>query len=98
MHDNARPHVSEITNDFLASKLIKCIKQPPYSPDVNLLDRFFFPLCEIRRSRESFNNAEEVLNFIVACSSSLNIEILKHEYEKLIFTCKKIIDVDGNYI
>ena len=40
--DNARPHASRLTQGFLADSGVQIIKQSPYSPDLNLCDRFLF--------------------------------------------------------
>ena len=40
--DNARPHTAAATQHFMASRNVKLVKQSPYSPDLNLLDRFLF--------------------------------------------------------
>ena len=40
--DNARPHTAAATQHFLASRNVHLVKQSPYSPDLNLLDRFLF--------------------------------------------------------
>lgn len=42
MHDNAPPHRSRETFSFFEQSGIKLLKQPPYSPDFNLQDRFIF--------------------------------------------------------
>lgn len=49
MHDNARPHKANIITKFLKSNKIIAIKQPPYSLDLNLLDRFVFRNMETKR-------------------------------------------------
>ena len=38
-HDNARPHSACSTGQLFESKGIRLIKQAPYSPDLNILDR-----------------------------------------------------------
>ena len=37
MHDNARPHTTLMTRTFFENNGITLVKQPPYSPDMNLL-------------------------------------------------------------
>ena len=39
-HDNARPHVSQVTTQFFRAKQIVLSKQAPYSPDLNGCDRW----------------------------------------------------------
>lgn len=98
MHDNARPHCSNLTKSFLSTKSIQTLYQPPYSPDVNLLDRWFFPLCEMRRTKRYFSTPQEVHDYILECSASMTSDIMKHEYEKLSFHCKNVILHDGDYL
>ena len=47
IHDNARPHVSLQKQNFFWVKNVTLWKQPPYSPDFNLLDRWIFSYKEI---------------------------------------------------
>ena len=54
IHDNARPHISVKTNEFLQQKRVNLIKQPPYSPNFNLLDRWLFSLLESKRNHIDF--------------------------------------------
>ena len=42
MHDNARPHVAQVVKNWMREEGVTWIKQPPYSPDFNLMDRFIF--------------------------------------------------------
>ena len=42
MHDNARPHVTQIIKTWFNDQGIVLLLQPPYSSDVNLMDRFVF--------------------------------------------------------
>ena len=38
--DNARPHSAAATRDFLTRRGVPVVHQSPYSPDLNLCDRF----------------------------------------------------------
>ena len=40
VQDNARPHTSQYIMSFLQEKGINSLKQPAYSPDFNIVDRF----------------------------------------------------------
>ena len=42
IQDNARPHVSSTTLEYLQGNNVRLIKQPAYSPDCNLCDRRTF--------------------------------------------------------
>ena len=54
--DNARPHVSRETRDFIASKNAVLLPQAPYSPDTNICDRFIFPKLEMERYQMNITN------------------------------------------
>jgi len=56
MHDNARPHIATKVQDFLEKNGVTMIKQPPYSPDFNLLDRFVFRNYETFRKNIDFED------------------------------------------
>ncbi|KAL4494398.1 hypothetical protein ABPG72_019808 [Tetrahymena utriculariae] len=56
MHDNARPHISLNTKQILEDQVCRIIKQPAYSPDLNLQDRFTFRNFEIYRKNIYFEN------------------------------------------
>ncbi|QQP52570.1 Uncharacterized protein FKW44_004758 [Caligus rogercresseyi] len=42
MWDNALPHTATDTREFLTRRDVEPVKQSPYSPDLNLCDRFLF--------------------------------------------------------
>ena len=60
IHDNARPHVSRMVRDFLQQKRLKTIRQAPYSPDFNLLDRWLFNKLENMRAKQTFQTQDEL--------------------------------------
>ena len=53
-----------LTLQSLQQTFLMSIKQPPYSPDMNLLDRYVFRNLEFARRNKSFNNKEEVEHFL----------------------------------
>ena len=36
IHDNVRLHTSNLTQQYLLNKVVRLLKQPPYSPDCNM--------------------------------------------------------------
>ena len=58
--DNARPHTARLVPDFLQEKNITTIWQSPYSPDLNLCDRFLFLWLKNSLRGMMFNSVEEV--------------------------------------
>ena len=39
MHDNARPHIAGYTSDFLDGNGVSVLEHPPYSPDLNPIEK-----------------------------------------------------------
>lgn len=97
-HDNARPHVARVVQDWLAGQHVTLLKQPAYSPDTNLMDRYLFRNYETFRRGVNFNqtqdvdgNVEEYLNSVTNRQMSKELECLKAHLQK-------IIDADGDYL
>ncbi len=63
-HDNARPHVARIITQWFEERRITHVKQPAYSPDMNLLDRFIFRNLETCRNGRDFQNSQEVSEYL----------------------------------
>ena len=63
IQDNARPHVSAFTTNFMTEKNIRLLKQPPYSPDCNLCDSYVFPRLEAIR-KGNFQSRDEINLFL----------------------------------
>ena len=60
MLDNARPHSAHETQAFLVHRDIQPLKQPAYSPDLNLCDRFLFSKIKHRLQALDFEGNEDV--------------------------------------
>lgn len=96
-HDNARPHISQATNTYLKDKNCKLIKQSPYSPDLNLLDRMIFPLLEMRRSKITFGSKQELSDFLEENMSTLSRDVMHNAFEMFHSHCLKVVENDGDY-
>lgn len=99
MHDNARPHVAVMTQAFCEEHGIKLLRQPPYSPDMNLLDRFVFRNLEFDRRKKQFPNinslSEYIANFMKNKMTKLK---LSTEFEHLKNHLHEVIKKHGDYI
>ena len=97
-HDNARPHVSKETKTFLTRKKVKMLFQAPHSPDLNLCDRFLFPLLKKELRKNTYRNHLEVQNKVQDILKHLPRTFLEHELVKLINHCEQVINMNGEYI
>jgi len=59
--DNARPHVAKKTKEFLEHRGIQTLWQSPYSPDLNLCDRWLFDRLKREMKKITFQDADEVV-------------------------------------
>ena len=68
VQDSAPSHRSNLVQDFLEKTLkrrfVKCVEEPPSSPDVNPFDYFFWDLVKTKvyqsRAGEPFSSEEEL--------------------------------------
>ena len=97
MHDNARPHVAQIVKTWFNDQGIVLLPQPPYSPDVNLMDRFVFRNFEVFRTKV-LDSADEVRETISEFLSSLKANDFHSQFDHLKQDLLNIISNDGNYI
>ena len=97
MHDNARPHTAKITKEFLEQRNIKTLIHPPYSPDLNPIEKVW-AFMKNMVSYENYETIEELIDRIQASWKFIKIEqivnIIRHHCEKL----PKIIELNGEYI
>ena len=64
MHDNARPHIALMTRTYFENNGITLVKQLPYSPDMNFLDRYVFRNMEFDRRDQHFAIKNEVESYV----------------------------------
>jgi histone-lysine N-methyltransferase SETMAR len=97
-HDNARPHTSRQTAQFLASKNVTCLPQPAYSPDYNLLDRWVFTRLENSRRLRNFHDENEVFAHVTDMLRHLEKDDLTYQFFKLKSDLRDIIQLRGDYL
>ena len=80
MHDNARPHTCKLVQEFLQEKGVEMVKQPAWSPDFNLLDRYVFASLENARIRIDFHDKVDIGTFLTdhlntICSNQFSTQL-----------------------
>ena len=58
--DNARPRIAERTRSYMSAVGLTNIKQSPYSPELNLCDRFLFTRLQEHCRMQHYENSEEL--------------------------------------
>jgi histone-lysine N-methyltransferase SETMAR len=98
MHDNARPHTSAATREFMDRRKVTLVVQSPYSPDLNLCDRWLFK--EIKKILKSYsmNSAQDVFAAVLNVFHSIPLERFQQEIKKLEDHCHRVILGHGDYI
>lgn len=94
--DNARPHTAGITVDHIEGRNIRLLRQPPYSPDVNLCDRYLFPRLEA--IRDNFNSIEEIREFLNNELPNFTKQRMARALQNCMDHMQQIIDKEGAYI
>ena len=95
-HDNARPHSAAKTSQYLDGRNIRLIRQPPYSPDVNLCDRYIFP--QLEALAKPFVSSQQIKDFLEAELPKFTAQRMYKRLEDAIDHTKKIMEMNGNYI
>lgn len=98
IHDNARPHVARATQDYLNGTAVRVLKQPPYSPDCNLCDRYIFPRIEAIRGRNNFANKEELEQFLTEQMPLFTNQRMAKALAKMTEHLRLIVEQNGNYV
>lgn len=98
MHDNARPHRARVTEQFLDDSIVTKVRQPAYSPDLNLMDRYVFRNFENGRLRVDFESVNEIRNYLTQFLASLTEQKLYKEFNVLQTHCTNVIAAHGCYL
>ena len=77
---------------------LRLVYQSPYSPDLNLCDRFLFTrLKEVVRPVQC-DSKDEVVKAAQHCIQSQPEDYLIHEFHKILGHCKAVNRSEGDYV
>ena len=96
--DNASSHTSRETTAHLAKLKVQLVKQSPYSPDLNMCDRFLFRKIKSGMKLSSFNGPEDVETAVRRAFDRIPESELMRELEKLKTHCDGVIEQSGAYL
>jgi len=97
IQDNARPHVARNTIEHLEDRNIRLLRQPPYSPDCNICDRYIFPRLEASRMGD-FATRQDLEHFLTVELARFTQERMQKALGTLLEDLQKIIDANGVYL
>ena len=96
--DNAKPHSAVRTQTYLEQTGVKILVQSPYSPDLNMCDRFLFTRLQEHCRGIEYVDGNELHRDAQRFLRSLPEELLKHELNKLLQHCQAVIREGGAYV
>ena len=96
--DNARPHSAARTQTYLERTGVNILHQSPYSPDLNLCDRFLFTRLQEHCRKAEYADGKELYMDAKRYLMSLPESMLVHELDKLRQSCRAVIRAGGAYV
>jgi histone-lysine N-methyltransferase SETMAR len=96
--DNARPHVSEMTQQKIRELNWEILDHLPYSPDLATSDYHLFRSTQNHLNNKKFERFEEVNDAILAYFEPKPRSFYKARIEKLVTRWEMVIASNGNYI
>lgn len=96
--DNARPHTSRETTQFMEAKSIKTLYHAPYSPDLAPCDFFLFPRLKVLLAGQKFDTENELKVSVQGFLADLSKEGFLFVFEKWAERLDKCIRLEGNYV
>ena len=96
--DNARPHTAGAVKEFLEKRGVNTVWQAPYSPDLNMCDRWLFDRLKLELADDEYETHEEVEEAALRILRSIPQDEYEHQLEKLFSYCQAVIEAGGDYV
>ena len=96
--DNARLHAAGRTMAYLTNNGVNRLSQSPYSPDLNLCDRWLFTRLQEHCRKVQYLSGDEALDDVQRFLRGLPETTILREVEKLVEHCRAIINEAGGYV
>jgi len=97
LHDNARPHIAQITLQKLHELGYETLPHPAYSPDLSPTDYHFFKHLDNFLHEKVFHKQAAAENAFEEFISSRTSEFYRDGINKLVSCWQKCVDSDGCY-
>lgn len=96
-HDNAPCHTALSVTQYLASKGIAVLQQPPYSPDMSPCDSFLFPRTKSVVKGTHFESIEAIQAAVTRVIGDIPVEAFQKCYEAWKTRWNRCIAAQGDY-
>ena len=96
--DNARPHVSRATMEFMAKRKIKLFEHAPFSPDLAPCDFYLFPELKKCLAGHRYESDQSLITAVQGFLKDMSKEGFLFVMEQWQKRLEKCIKVDGNYV
>ncbi len=97
-HDNARPHVANLTKMVIQELGWEVLQHPPYSPDLAPSDYYLFRALQNALRGVTFNNDEELQNWLENWFASKDAAFYRRGIEKLPERWEEVVNNGGEYV
>ena len=98
LHDNASSHKCEVVKSFLASEKVKVLNHPPYSPDLNSCDFFFFPMLKKMLSGNKYTSRSFLGSAIYQCLQQIPKEDYLSAFRDWVKRLRKCVSVQWRFV
>ena len=96
--ENARSHASRLTQGFLADTGVQIVKQSPYSPDLNLCDRFLFRKIKSELNGVDLTDQDDARKSVQHIFRHISEDFLVCQLLKLRDHAIRVIESGGRYL
>jgi len=93
--DRASCHFTKLTEEELKKVGFTVIKQPPRSPDFNMLDAFLFPTLERECEKKGAVAREEIVATVRSVWAKVTAEECKKAHKRILRNMERAIDLKG---
>jgi transposase len=94
--DNASPHRSSETTNFLEAHHVDILSAPPYSPDISPSDFFLFGYLKRELKGKVFQSERSLKDAIDSLLKEIPAEMLRITFDNWYRRCAKV-EKDGEY-
>lgn len=97
--DNARPHASKSTIEWLNENNVKVLEWPPYSPDINLIENVWAEMAKkVYCDSITYESIDNLKAAIRQSWSSISYDLIKSLYESLPERLFQIVSCNGGFL